>query len=82
MFFISSILSFNSFVISLLIKPSLLASIICECSSQAEPFAIVKKCINSLSPFLPQPSAIFDEIETEHLSFDLLTHISRFQGRL
>jgi hypothetical protein len=29
------------------------------CSSYAEPFAMLKKCLNSLFEFLPAPSAIF-----------------------
>ncbi|MEE9429840.1 MAG: hypothetical protein V3V16_02300 [Melioribacteraceae bacterium] len=41
--------------------------IICVSNSNAEPFAISKNLQNSLSEFLPAPSAIFDGIETVDL---------------
>ena len=40
---------------------------ICVSNSNEEPRATPKKLLKSLLVFLPQPSAIFDGIETTHL---------------
>jgi hypothetical protein len=40
-----------------------LANITCVSNSKADPNDIVKKCFSSLSPVLPQPSAMFEGIE-------------------
>jgi|GEM_PF-1927329 len=50
-----------------LIKFKFLQIVNCVSNSKEEPNAIPKKLFKSLSVFLPQPSAIFDGIETAHL---------------
>ena len=47
--------------------PNLSDRISCVSNSYTDPSAISKKCLKSLSVPLPEPSAIFEGTETEHL---------------
>lgn len=64
MFCIDVILSIIESIRALSPKFKFLEITNCVSNSEADPVAIPRKCTNSLFEFLPDPSAIFEGIET------------------